>query len=119
SVTKVIIGRQGNIALCAADDTWRGSLSVLDLHSRDWRRHLSGHAEHVGAIALSDDDTLAASVSRDHTLRLWNLRDGVEAAHITLDAGLVAVAIARDGSWVAAGSESGAVHLLRPMGLAI
>jgi WD40 repeat protein len=115
SVEKIIVAQQGRIALCAVDDTWRGSLGVLDLNSRTWRQHLRGHADRIGDIALSGDEQLAASVSLDHTMRLWNLRDGTEAAHLTLDAGLVAVAIAHDGTWVAAGSESGTVHFVRPV----
>jgi len=115
SIEKITFGPQGRIALCAVDDTWRGSLSILDMGSRAWRQHLRGHADQVGDIALSADESLAASVSLDHTLRLWNLREGVEAAHLTLDAGLAAVAMAHDGSWIAAGSESGALHFARPV----
>jgi WD40 repeat protein len=101
--------------LCAVDDTWRGSLSILDLSGRSWRQHLRGHTDRIGDIALSADEILAASVSLDHTLRMWNLREGTEAVRLTLDAGLVAVAIAHDGRWVAAGSESGTLHFARPV----
>jgi WD40 repeat protein len=115
SIEKITVGPREGIALCAVDDTWRGSLSILDLKGRAWRQHLRGHADRVGDIALSADESLAASVSLDHTLRLWNLREDAEAAHLTLDAGLVAVAMAHDGSWVAAGSESGTLHFARPV----
>ena len=115
SIEKITVGTPGRIALCAVDDTWHGSLSILDIGSRAWHQHLPEHADRVGDIALSADESLAASVSLDHTLRLWNLRNGAEAARLTLDAGLVAVAIAHDGSWVAAGSESGALHFARPV----
>ncbi|RKT74360.1 WD40 repeat protein [Saccharothrix variisporea] len=115
SVDRVVVGRDGT-ALCVVDDTWQRSLSVLDLRRARWRRHLTGHADVVGDIALGGDDRLAASVSLDHTVRLWDLHDGVELARLTVDTGLVAVAMAPDGSWLAAGGESGAVHLLQPVG---
>ena len=76
SIEKITVGPQGRIALCAVDDTWRGSLSTLDLDTRTWHQHLRGHTDTVGDIALSRDESLAASVSMDHTLRLWNLREG-------------------------------------------
>ena len=98
----------------------RRHLARFPEHPRPEQPHLApapagacGHE--FGDIALSADESLAASVSLDHTLRLWNLREGAEAAHLTLDAGLVAVAIARNGSWVAAGSESGTLHFARPV----
>ncbi|MER5261989.1 WD40 repeat domain-containing protein [Actinosynnema sp. NPDC002837] len=114
AVDQVVTG-SGDIALCVLDDTWRRWLGVLDLRTWEWRQHLTGHADRIGDVALRGDDRFAVSVSLDHTVRLWDVREGAEVARLTVDTGLTAAAMARDGSWVAAGSESGAVHFATPV----
>jgi serine/threonine protein kinase/WD40 repeat protein len=68
---------------------------------------LSGHRGAVNEIAVFPDHERLASVGDDGTLRIWNVANGEQLAHvkITGDA-LHSVAVAPDGRFVAAGSRT-------------
>jgi WD40 repeat protein len=48
-------------------------IRLWDVQARREIQRLVGHRDSVRAVALSNDATVLASGSRDHTVRLWNL----------------------------------------------
>jgi WD40 repeat protein len=52
---------------------------------------LSGHADDINAIALSQDGRILASASMDNTIRLWNVESGIVAHIINESARLLAL----------------------------
>lgn len=67
---------------------------------------LSGHAGFVKSIAFSPDGATLVSGSQDDTLKLWDVKSGVERSslkHTGWKAGVSAVAFSPDGRLLAAG----------------
>ncbi len=72
----------------------------VDTVDRMERLHtLSGHSARVMALAFSGDGVYLASSSIDRTIKLWEVRSGLEVH--SLDPGKCApVAFSPDGSWL-------------------
>jgi WD40 repeat protein len=74
-------------------------------------RTLTGHTDSVQDAAVSTDGRLLISVSRDHTLRLWDFVTGGPIAIFTCDAPVLCCAFA-GSSKIIAGDQAGRVHFL-------
>jgi len=79
-------GIQGDRMWSGTEVTWyqgsagsRNSVLVLDAESGGLRRELKGHRDWVLDVALSPDGQRAVSVGRDGTVRLWDVRSGLES----------------------------------------
>ena len=54
-----------------------GEVRLWELRSRELVSHLKEHKQNITCIALSQDDTLALSASRDRCVLRWDLRTEV------------------------------------------
>jgi len=52
------------------------SLQFWDIARREERLALRGHKEKVTDVAFSPDGAWVATTSDDHTIRIWDARDG-------------------------------------------
>ncbi|QDT14278.1 protein kinase domain-containing protein [Alienimonas californiensis] len=106
------------------DDPEHAVVRLWDLASGEEVRRLVGHAGQINAVAFSPDGTRLLScsgsqylndawtpeLSRDNTLRLWDVATGAELARQRLPGGGQAAAYAPDGEHVA--SVAGGKNLL-------
>lgn len=84
---------------------------VWDLKSNE-PKELSGHTKQVTAVAIDASGTLAASASRDATIRLWKLPNGEEAAVLKEHAAdVISIDFSPDGKTLAAVDYDGKVIL--------
>lgn len=75
-------------------------------------RELSGHSDSVEGCALSRDGSVAATASRDGTVRIWRALSGEQLAVLAGDPqGMGDVAVSAEGNLVAAAGWSGSVYL--------
>jgi len=89
-----------------------GLLHVWDLAARVLHATLRGHKDRIWQLAISPDGRWCASASGDGTLRVWGLPEGLPAGCFTTE-GTVWACVFADGSRIlAAGGDSGRVHLL-------
>jgi WD40 repeat protein len=76
------------------------------------RAVLEGHKSGVEAVALAPDGAWLASASGDGTVRIWDVRTGLERRALRGHGGAVAaLAVAPDGSWLASGGSDGTVRI--------
>ncbi len=79
------------------------AIDIRDLARPDATVRLRGHADRVVDLAWSADGRRLASASADGTARVWDTAAGEALAVVDLEAPLGAVALAPDGTWLAAG----------------
>ncbi len=79
-----------------------------------WRATLTGHQERVLALAFGRDDTQLFSSSVDGEVRTWMLnKDASHAQSVaSLQQAVDALAVHPVQTWLAAGTQEGAIHLL-------
>jgi WD40 repeat protein/serine/threonine protein kinase len=80
-------------------------LYLWELSTGSCVRGFTGHSDTVSALALSHDQTVAASVSHDRTLRLWSLGSGECVQVFRFDQPLVDVRIDQRGNILVASRE--------------
>src|SRR5689334_5892137 len=68
-----------------------------------------GHTDAVTAVAYSPDGTLAATASRDTTIKLWHLPDGGLARTFWAKNADFGIAFSPDGSLLASGDGNDVV----------
>jgi WD40 repeat protein len=56
---------------------------------------------------------LVVSGSADHTLRVWDLKDGKEILTFTVDGDVTACTVTQDNRTIIAGDSFGRLHFLR------
>jgi WD40 repeat protein len=115
SAASLVISSDGRLAVCALDDTWEHFIGVFDLEEGRLLRRLDGHADQITAISLSPGGFLAASASRDHTVRLWSTRR-TEISRFSADGPLTSVAMTANQQRIITADESGRMHFLCPEG---
>jgi WD40 repeat protein/tetratricopeptide (TPR) repeat protein len=75
-------------------------------------RTLTGHSGAIKAVAMTPDRRWAISASDDHTLKLWNLDEGIEYFTLTGHSGAVnAVAMTPDRRWAISASDDHTLKL--------
>ena len=88
-----------------------GAIRIWDPTSGTESARLQGHGHWVTAIAVLPNGRLASVSYGDKTIRLWELRKGVEIARLEVDSNLLCLAACPDGRLVA-GDFSGRLHWL-------
>ncbi len=79
--------------------------------ARDWLP-LAGHSDRITSVAATDGGRLVTG-SLDQTLRFWRLQGGTAATIVRpMPAGVMTLAVSRDGRRIAAGLEDGRTWLL-------
>jgi len=69
-----------------------------------------GHTSSVFAVAVFPDRRRMVTASWDKTVRLWDLKDGVELEKMEGHSfGIISVAVSRDGQFIASGDDGGAL----------
>ncbi|XP_069122816.1 protein qui-1-like isoform X2 [Argopecten irradians] len=62
----------------------RGTVLVWDLSIGEPRHRLTGHTGSITTIRITQDGLFAISASRDHTIRLWSLRHGLQVTLLSM-----------------------------------
>jgi WD40 repeat protein len=81
---------------------------------------LTGHADSIWSLALSNDGHILISGSADKTIKVWNVDDGQPLFTLTGHTDVVrAIALGYDGQTIASGSGDGTIKLwdVRTQGL--
>jgi len=71
----------------------------------------TGHSSNVNSFAFSPDGRLLASASNDNTVKLWDLRPGLELRTLAAHTSVSAVAFSPDGRTLASGGSEGPIKL--------
>lgn len=98
-VAGLAISHDGRLlAEAGTDDVGR----IRDLRSGRLLRTFVGHTKPLTAVAFSPHDTLLATSSFDHDVRLWHVGTGKPAAHLPRAhfAVVSSVAFSPDGRWL-------------------
>jgi WD40 repeat protein len=108
-VNSVAVSKDGRRAVSASSREY--SLKVWDLETGREVHTMTGHLAGVNGVAVSGDGRRVATVSEDHTLRVWYLDNGKLVATFTCDVPVRCCAFA-GRSRIVAGDMSGRVHFL-------
>jgi WD40 repeat protein len=99
------VSRDGRYALTAhAAETF---FHLLELPSLKTMQTFKGHRGNVLDVTLSPDNALAASVSVDKTIRLWDVKSGKELREYRDDSHAYSVAFSPDGKRLLTGHAGG------------
>ena len=115
AVTAAAISPDGKTAVSAYGDV--NTLKVWDLRTGEVLRTLEGHTGGVNDVAITPDGKTAVSASSDATLKVWDLKSGLEIAGFHGDSILRACDIPPDGKTIVAGEATGRMHFLRLEGV--
>jgi len=74
-------------------------------------KSLKGHTDNVFAVAFSPDKSLLVSGGHDHTLKLWDVKTGVELAQLGDQDNSWRAVFSPDGKYLASASMDGSVKL--------
>jgi WD40 repeat protein len=113
-VNALALTADGKQIISASDDT---TIKVWQMEGPGAPLTLCGHHHWVWDIALSADNKHLFSVSSDQTLKLWAVATGENLATFSTDSPLITCLILPDGQTVAAGAQSGQLHLLKVKGV--
>jgi len=107
-VLAVAISRDGQTVAAGCAD---GTIHVR--HGADPNaRVLRGHTEEIKGLVFFPDGQTLASASRDRTLKLWEVRTGVEKHSVVAhQGGITSLALSPDGKLLATSSKDGTAKL--------
>jgi len=81
------------------------------------RRALKGHSHFVSDVVISSDGQFALSGSWDHTLRLWDIQNGVSTRRFEGHTGdVLSVAFSADNRQIVSGSRDKTIKLWNTLG---
>jgi WD40 repeat protein len=101
------------------DESTRGDEStayvceLLDLSNGKPITRFVGHELAINDIQISNDMSLAVSVSSDQTLKLWNVANGIVLGEYGAECGMISCAISANNQVIWAGDQLGQLHRLR------
>ncbi len=72
---------------------------------------LTGHAEDVHGLSFSPNGKTLASASEDHTIRLWDVRTGLERMTLSDDGPVYVVVWLPDGGTLVSGGDAGRIRV--------
>jgi len=108
-VTTVSVAPDGRRAVSGSNDK---TLRVWDMESGQCLRTLGGHSDWVWAVTVTPDGWRVVSGSMDQTLRVWDLKSGT-CLRTFEGHKIYAVAVAGRGNTICAGTDTGAVFVLK------
>jgi len=85
--------------------------SIWDIEGRKIKNFFTGHELAVNSLDFSRDGTRLASGSWDGTARLWNMETGLGLLRLSIEAGVMTVAIRSDGKCMAVGGWDNIVRI--------
>lgn len=110
----VTMAPDGDIALAAGQDRMVHRYDLTAGNEVELLPPLTGHADRVSSVAISQDALLAVSASHDRTVRVWDLRGGRElrrfAGH---EKAVTCVALSPDARLALSGSLDTTARLWR------
>jgi WD40 repeat protein len=84
-IMAVTVSHDGRWALTSDGGGGEARVILWDLQTAKLVHELKGHSEWVTGLAITKDNRVAVSASRDHTLRLWDTATGRQLAWVGLD----------------------------------
>ena len=75
---------------------------------------LEGHEDDVTSVAISTDNKIVASGSKDKTLKLWELATGKLISTVNHDEKVRAIAFCFNSYILATGCDRGNIRLFKP-----
>ncbi len=79
----------------------KGLVVLMSTQTGEIRSTLQGHTGEVLEISFSGDGAIVATASRDRTVRLWRVSDGIELTRFDAKFELLSVALSPDGQKLA------------------
>ncbi|OGR61430.1 MAG: hypothetical protein A2X36_10930 [Elusimicrobia bacterium GWA2_69_24] len=101
----------------AGPPSWNYLVKLRSASTGDEVATLSGHSQEIVAVAVDGGGRLAASGSKDRTIRLWDAERKSEVASFPQDSDVLAVALSRDGRWLAGLANNGSLSVWELKGL--
>lgn len=107
----------GPVNTTVANDDWLfvgrtdGSINVVRNADGQLAKTLGGHTDLVICLAVSSDGSRLYSVSRDKTLRSWNVADGTQVAIVNLSSDSSSVTVSNDGKHVITGGSDNKIRV--------
>ena len=90
-----------------------GAIDLWDVRGDGSRRSVGRHGGRVTAISIASTGDLLASVGGGKEIRLWDVRRKEPLQRLPVGSAVLALALAPDGTTLAAGTSSGAVLVWR------
>jgi WD40 repeat protein len=116
SVNAVAFSHDGKLIVTVGEDSTTigmmdlesegpGTVQVWDMASGRQLMRLVGHEGPVTAVAISRDDRLIATASKDKTIRVWDATRGLPLTRMVHEQAVMAVAFSPDGKAIATASD--------------
>lgn len=107
NISAIAISTKGQRVMCG---DMAGNIAFLDLRNGSITRVMNGHEDVISTVAMRADGELSVSASLDHTLKVWNVKDGTCISTAYGHAPFLAVDIV--GKTIVAGDELGNTWVL-------
>lgn len=108
SVNSVTVFEEGNLLFSASGNT----ITAWSLSDGKRMYSLSGHTGKINMIDAVLGLPLLISVSDDHSLKVWNIKERLLVASFYGDSKMLSCSSSSQAKYIIAGEESGRVHFL-------